>query len=92
MAIASLVCFIAGAFFLIMGTIGMVFMKSALVRIHYSGISDTVGVVLVVLGLAFLYPENVWKFLFLIVLLSITGPISAMAIARAVFERGKRSR
>jgi len=88
--IFSLIFFLIGAFFLIMGTMGMIIMKSNLIRIHFSGISDTVGVILIVGGLGFLYPENLWKFLLLIVLLAITGPISAMAIARAVFERGKR--
>lgn len=68
----------------------MLLQKPVLVKLHYSGISDTVGVIFVIIGLFIENPEFFSHWLLLISLMVLIGPISSIAIAKGFFEKKRR--
>ncbi len=90
MPVLALILKITGLFFLVSGTLTMLFQKPVLVKLHYSGISDTIGVVFVMIGLFIDSPGHFSQWLLLIVLLVLIGPVSSIAIAKGFFEKKRR--
>jgi len=88
----SLIFEIIGICFLVAGTLGMIFYKADLIKLHYMGISATTGIGFIVLANLIKYTEYLTKWIFILVLIVITGPISSMAIAKGIYDRNKRKK
>jgi multicomponent Na+:H+ antiporter subunit G len=88
-AIAVLILFI-GVFFLVVGAIGFMRLPDVFCRLHVTGVVDTLGAPLVMIGAAvYLGPQLVSAKLFLATLfLSVTSPLVVHLLARAALEAG----
>jgi len=81
-----------GAAFVLIGTLGILRLRDVYSRLQASGVSDTAGTGLILIGLV------VWKgwqphdatLLLLLVLLLFTNPIATHSIAKSAFTRGHR--
>lgn len=84
--IGAVVIFL-GAFFCLLAAIGVVRMPDLLIRMHASTKAGTMGISLILLGVALsLDNAMVWvKVIFAIVFIFITGPIAAHMLARAAY-------
>lgn len=80
----------AGAFFLVVAVIGFVRLPDVFSRLHVTGVIDTLGAPLILLGSAIhLGPELVsGKLVLGIVFLSLTSPLVGHLLARAAVEAG----
>ena len=86
----SWICLLAGSFFCIVGGIGLVRLPDFYSRMHGSGITDTLGAGLVLVGLMIqggLTLVTV-KLIMILVLLLLTSPTATHAIAKAAFTAG----
>jgi len=86
----SWICLITGSFFCIVGGIGLVRLPDFYSRMHGSGITDTLGAGLVLVGLMIqggLTLVTV-KLIMILVLLLLTSPTATHAIAKAAFTAG----
>lgn len=86
----SWVALMAGAFFCVVGGIGLHRLPDVYSRMHGAGITDTLGAGLVILGLllqAGLTLVGV-KLVFILGLLWLTSPVSTHAVARAARAAG----
>ncbi len=88
--VVSLVLLIAGAFFLLIGSIGIVRLPDFFTRTHAIGKSDTLGVILALagLGLAEGLTLNSAKLLVAAVFVALTVPVGTHALARAAHRSG----
>ncbi len=77
-----------GAFFLLIGSIGLIRFPDFFSRTHATGKADTLGVMLVIAGLIFTQgiSVNSAKLLIIIVFVGITNPTATNALARAAFN------
>ena len=71
------------------GTVGILVCHS-LQKLHYMGISDTLGSVLIILGIMMEWKQATAMLSAAIVLLLILGPIVSHIIARGMINRVKR--
>ena len=80
----------AGAFFLLVGSIGLVRLPDFFARAHATGKSDTLGVILVTLGLAIHegLTLNTAKIVLILVFVGLTNPTATHALTRAAFRFG----
>ena len=86
----SWICLLAGSFFCIVGGIGLVRLPDFYSRMHGSGITDTLGAGLVLVGLMIqggLTLVTV-KLIMILVVLLLTSPTATHAIAKAAFTAG----
>ena len=90
--IASWTLLIAGSAFLLIGSFGLLRLPDFFSRLHAAGISDTLGIVLVVLGLMIQAGLSLIavKLAFLFIFLFFTSPTATHAIARAALHSGLR--
>lgn len=90
--VVSLVLLIAGAFFLLVGSIGVVRLPDFFTRAHATGKSDTLGVILALAGLGLHdgLTFNSAKLLVAAVFVAITVPVGTHALARAAYRSGLR--
>jgi len=90
--IISAVFLLAGAFFFLAGTIGLLRFPDAYTRLHALTKADNLGLGLIITGLAIQaesWPE-VGKLLFIWLLVLIAGSSVAHLIARGALQRGIR--
>lgn len=88
MILLSIVLIGSGAFFLLMGAIGMLRFPDLYTRMHAAGKCDTLGSLLVLTGLACyggLSLASV-KILLIALFIFLTSPTATNAIARAAFK------
>lgn len=85
--IASLIL-LAGAFFSLVGIVGMIRLPDVYSRIHASGKVATLGILGLLAGAALLLPEVALKALALALFLVITSPVASHAIAAAAHRQG----
>lgn len=80
----------AGAFFLIVAAIGFARLPDVFCRLHVTGVMDTLGAPVILLGAAIsLGPQLVsLKLLIGIVFLIVSSPLVAHLLARAALEAG----
>ena len=90
--IASWTLLIAGSAFVLIGSFGLIHLPDFYSRLHAAGISDTLGIVLVVLGLMIQAGLGLIavKLAFLFIFLFFTSPTATHAIARAALHSGLR--
>lgn len=81
---------IAGIFFLLIGSIGIVRLPGFYSRTHSTSKSDTLGLLLVITG--FIIYEgwhlNSIKLFLILLFIALTNPIGSHALARAAYETG----
>lgn len=90
MEIAAAVFKYIGLLFICIGTLGAILQKDIFVKLHFTSVSDTVGVILLIVGFAFNYPQHLNYWILFIVLIAFIGPISSIAIAKGYFEKNRR--
>ncbi len=81
----------AGAAFCLVGAIGVLRFPDVFARMHSSGITDTLGALLVVSGLIVLagWSLAAVKLVFILAFLGITSPTSTHALAKAALHGGE---
>ncbi|MDI7267461.1 MAG: monovalent cation/H(+) antiporter subunit G [Myxococcota bacterium] len=84
----------AGVFFLLVGAVGFIRLPDVFCRLHVTGIVDTLGAPLILLGAAvYLCPRILaGKLLLGIVFIALTSPLVGHMLARAALEAGYRPR
>jgi multicomponent Na+:H+ antiporter subunit G len=90
--VVSLVLVSAGAFFLLVGSVGILRLPDFFSRAHATGKSDTLGVMLALLGLAVHagLGINGAKLIVAIVFVGLTSPVGTHALTRAAYQSGLR--
>lgn len=88
--IVSAACLLAGAFFIVVGCIGLVRMPDLFTRIHAASVTDTLGVGLLLFGLLLQagLTLNAAKLVMLGLLIFFASPTATHALARAALVRG----
>lgn len=97
--ILAWIAIVAGLFFMLVGTIGVLRLPDVYTRLHGAGMTDTMGAGFLLLGMAFKTVEDIldghtsyWLVLTRLVLvylfLLFTSPISTHALARAGLAGG----
>ncbi len=79
-----------GSFFLVSGAIGLIRMPDVYTRMHAASVIDTLGAMLLILGLVFQsgFSLLALKLLFVIALLFFFGPVASHALAQAALHAG----
>jgi len=85
-----LVLKLTGLFLIAAGTIGMIFQKEVLVKLHFASVADTVGILLIIFAFMFEKPDYLNYWIIFTVLIAFIGPISGIAIAKGYFEKHRR--
>lgn len=82
----------AGAGFCLVGAIGVLRFPDVFARMHSSGITDTLGALLVVSGLIVLagWSLAAVKLVFILAFLGMTSPTSTHALAKAALHGGEK--
>ncbi len=82
----------AGAAFCLIGAIGVLRFPDVFARMHASGITDTLGALLVVTGLIILagFTLAAVKLVFILAFLGMTSPTSTHALAKAALHGGEK--
>lgn len=85
MEIVSIIFIIAGTFFFFVGALGLIRLPDFYTRMHAAGKSDTLGILLIIIGLAIYNGFSIGslKILFIAVFILFTSPTATHAIARA---------
>jgi multicomponent Na+:H+ antiporter subunit G len=86
--ILALLAVVAGTFFSLIGVIGLIRMPDVYTRLHATGKVGVYGAVLLLVAAALWTPLGWGKALLLIVLLVVSGPVSAHAISSAAYRIG----
>ncbi|MFO7767939.1 MAG: monovalent cation/H(+) antiporter subunit G [bacterium] len=88
--VLSLLLVAAGAFFLLIGSIGIIRLPDFFSRTHATAKSDTLGLMLALSGLAVHegFTINSAKLLTAILFVALTNPVGAHALARAAYQSG----
>ncbi len=88
--VISTIFILAGLFFIIAGTIGLIRFPDFYSRMHATGKCDTLGEGLVIMGLIIYNGLNFIsvKLLFLVIFIFVVNPVATHAIARAAYKVG----
>jgi multicomponent Na+:H+ antiporter subunit G len=88
--ILGITAVIIGAFFLLVGGIGLIRLPDFYSRNHATGKSDTLGIMLVILGMIFIegLTLNSAKLFFIFIFVFLTSPTGTHALANAAFQSG----
>ena len=83
--LASWLCLLGGGLFLLAGGIGLLRLPDFYTRIHAAGVTDTMGAVLILLGLGFQAGLDLVsaKLALIFLFLCFTSPASTHALAKA---------
>lgn len=76
---------IVGSVFLLLGSIGIIRMPDVYNRIQAGTKASTLGTMLSLLGLFFIFPGWFGKFMVLILFVLVTNPVSSHTLARAAY-------
>ncbi len=77
-----------GAFFLLVGSIGLIRLPDFFARTHATGKSDTLGILLILFGLILTQglSVNSAKLLIILVFVAMTNPTATNALSKAAFR------
>jgi multicomponent Na+:H+ antiporter subunit G len=86
--VLSWACLIGASFFIVVGGVGLLRMPDFFTRLHAAGLTDTLGMGLVVLGLIL---QSGWsmptiKLLLIFTFMFLTSPTATHALARAALQ------
>lgn len=84
---------IAGIFFLFIGSLGLIRLPDFYSRTHATSKSDTLGLLLIIIGLIIYEGLNLnsAKLFLILLFIALSNPIGAHALARAAYETGLKS-
>ena len=90
MEILSMIFIVAGLFFLIVAAVGVIRLPDVFSRSHAVSLTDSLGALLMLVGIAFYegLGINTLKILVVLVLLYILNPVIAHATIRAALRAG----
>ncbi len=90
MEILSVIFCLAGLFFLVVAAIGMIRLPDVFTRSHAVSLTDSLGALLLLIGIAIYegWSLNVFKILAVLALLDIQNPVIAHATLRAAIRAG----
>jgi len=90
--IIALLLVFAGALFCLVGAIGVLRFPDLFSRMHSAGITDTLGALLVLVGLMLLagWSLATAKLLFILAFLWMTSPAATHALAKAALHGGEK--
>lgn len=93
-SVAATLCIAIGLFFLLVGAVGIIRLPDTFSRLHVTGVIDTLGVPLVLVGVAVhLGPRLVSaKLILATIFLAVTSPLVGHLLARAALEAGEQPR
>jgi multicomponent Na+:H+ antiporter subunit G len=88
--ILSWVCLSGGVFFCLMGGIGLLRFPDFYARVHAAGITDTLGSILIIVGLMLQtgVELNLARLALILLFLLFTSPVAGHAVARSAYEHG----
>lgn len=88
--VVALVLLGAGAFFLLVGSIGIIRLPDFYARAHATGKSDTLGLMLALLGVGVHegITLNSAKLVVVVAFVALTNPVGTHALARAAYQAG----
>jgi len=88
--ILTIILIVAGSFFMLVGSIGVIRLPDFFTRSHATSKSDTLGIMLIILGLMAYegFCLNSLKLLIIFVFVAIANPVGAHALARAALSYG----
>lgn len=83
---------ILGAFFMLVGSLGLIRLPDFYSRAHAQGKVDTLAIMLVILGLIVYegFTLNSVKLVFIIIFVGLTNPTATNALTRAAYRFGLR--
>lgn len=86
----TIIFLVLGAFFMFIGSIGVVRLPDFFTRSHATSKSDTLGIMLIVTGLICYegFTLNSLKLLIIFIFIALSNPVGAHALARAAFKYG----
>lgn len=92
MTVLAIGLIVLGLFFLIVGSIGMLRLPNIFARAHALSLTDSLGAVLVLAGLAVYqgFSMNFLKIMVVLVLVYLLNPVIAHATVRAAYRAGLR--
>jgi multicomponent Na+:H+ antiporter subunit G len=84
----------SGVFFLLVGSIGLIRLPDFYSRSHATGKADTLGILLIIVGLVFYegFTLNSAKLLIIFTFVALTNPTATHALARAAYLFGVKPR
>jgi multicomponent Na+:H+ antiporter subunit G len=90
--VASWLLIMLGAFFTVVGALGLVRMPDIFTRMHAASVTDTLGVAFLIAGMCLQagFTLVTLKLLFLLALFFFTGPVITHALAQACLHEGVR--
>ena len=90
MEILSVIFYLAGLFFLVVAAIGMIRLPDVFTRSHAVSLTDSLGALLLLIGIAIYegWSLNVFKILAVLALLYLQNPVIAHATLRAAIRAG----
>lgn len=82
---------LSGAFFYLVGMVGLFRFPDLFTRMHAVSVSDTLGVILLIFGMLLQagFTLVAVKLIFVLVLLLVSGPVISHALARAALHDGQ---
>lgn len=86
----TIIFVVLGIFFLFIGSLGTVRLPDFYTRTHATSKSDTLGLMLIIIGLIIFEGFNIvsMKLFFVLVFILLANPIGAHALAKAAFDAG----
>ena len=89
-SILTIVFVVAGIFFLLVGSIGIIRLPDFYSRTHATSKSDTLGMILIIIGLIIFegLTINSGKLVLVLLFILLANPIGAHALARAAYNAG----
>ncbi len=84
----SLISLVSGSIVLLIGTIGILRMPDFYTRLHAASVIDTLGVMLIILGLLLQAGPSLIgiKLILVLVVLLVTSPVAAHALAKSALH------
>jgi multicomponent Na+:H+ antiporter subunit G len=88
--VITILLVVSGAFFMLVGSIGVVRLPDFFTRSHATSKSDTLGIMLVLSGLAFYEGLSITgvKLILIILFVALANPVGSHALARSAFFFG----
>ncbi|HBJ80774.1 MAG TPA: hypothetical protein DDY74_02685 [Pseudothermotoga sp.] len=88
--VISIILVSAGLLLTFYGTVGLLRAKNTAQKLHFLGVSDTIGSVLIFTGIVINWYEVLAKIIMVSLITLITGPLISHIIARSIIQKEDR--
>lgn len=87
---ATIIFILLGAFFLFIGSVGVIRLPDFFSRSHATSKSDTLGIMLIIAGMICYegFSLNSLKLMIILIFIALTNPVASHALTRAAFKVG----